>query len=73
MEEKPSAAKFRHDPLPDSNTYLRLLEILEIGSDGHVICLLNAWPVAEAPDYYAISYVPRKHIGYVLHTDGPLF
>ena len=72
MEEEPSATRYKHEPLPDSTTYIRLLEIQGIDSDGHVACFLNAWSVASAPDYYALSYVLRRHISYVLHTDWSL-
>ena len=60
MRAEPSAASYKHEPLPDSSTYIRLLEIESLDSDGHSNCLLTAWPVAEAPDYYAISYVPAS-------------
>ncbi|OAG13922.1 HET-domain-containing protein, partial [Alternaria alternata] len=56
MEGVPSATKFKHEPLPDSNTHIRLLEIQGIDAYDHVVCLLTAWPVEQAPDYYALSY-----------------
>ena len=68
MGEEPTATRFIHEPLPDSTTYIRLLEIQGADSDGHLLCLLTAWPVAKTPDYYALSYVLRKHLGYVLST-----
>lgn len=61
MEGKPSATKFIHGSLPDPVTYIRLLQIQGVDSGGRVLCLLTAWPVAEAPAYYALSYVIRKH------------
>jgi hypothetical protein len=69
MEGVPSAAKFKHEPLPDSTTHIRLLEIQGIDAYDHVVCLLKAWPVEQAPDYYALSYVSHTHTQHVQHTD----
>ena len=69
MEGVPSATKFKHEPLPDSNTHIRLLEIQGIDAYDHVVCLLTAWPVEQAPDYYALSYVSHTHTQHAQHTD----
>ncbi|ROW01127.1 hypothetical protein VSDG_02830 [Cytospora chrysosperma] len=64
------SSEFRHDPLPDSATHIRLLEVLDTShhpkddedddkdDDDHasVRCRLTAWPVDSAPPYHAISY-----------------
>ena len=62
-------AKFKHEPLPDSLTHIRLLEIESIDAEDRVVCLLTAWPVEEAPGYYALSYVLCMHTCCVLYTD----
>jgi hypothetical protein len=61
MEEVPPTKTFKHKPLPDSTTHIRLLEIESVNADGQVVCLLTDWPVEKAPDYYALSYVLRMH------------
>jgi len=73
MDELPAnwelwATKFKHEPLPDPTTYIRLLEIECIHSNGVLGCVLTTWPVAKVPEYYAISYVIPKYIGYALQT-----
>ena len=73
IEEGPSATMFKHEPLPDSNTYIRLLEIQSIESGDQLICNLTAWPIKDAPDYIALSYVLRKQIEVVIHTDRSLY
>jgi hypothetical protein len=52
-------ARFKHEPLPDSTTHIRLLEIESVGAEDRVVCHLTAWPVEDAPNYYALSYVLR--------------
>jgi hypothetical protein len=47
---------FVHDPLPDSKTHIRLLEVLQGNFGQHVVCKLSAWPLDSAPPYNAISY-----------------
>jgi hypothetical protein len=47
---------FVHDPLPDSKTHIRLLEVLQGNFGQHVVCTLSAWPLDSAPPYNAISY-----------------
>lgn len=47
---------FEHDPLPDSKTHIRLLEILQVGPAQHITCAMSTWPLNAAPSYYAISY-----------------
>jgi len=69
MEAGSPATSFEHEALPDSTTYIRLLEIQGIDSDGKLVCDLTAWPFENAPEYYALSYVLRRHIGSLLHTD----
>ena len=69
MEGVPSAAGFKHEPLPDSTTHIRLLEIQGIDAHDHLVCLLTAWPVEQAPDYYALSYVSHTHRQHVQHID----
>lgn len=56
ISDEPAQNHFKHHPLPDPATYIRLLEILEGQFDTHVICEVSEWPVDEAPAYYAISY-----------------
>ena len=73
MEAGSPATSFEHEPLPDSTTYIRLLEIHGINSDGKLVCDLTAWPIEDAPNYYALSYVIHRHIGYVLYADWSLY
>ncbi|KAH8729126.1 heterokaryon incompatibility protein-domain-containing protein, partial [Phaeosphaeriaceae sp. PMI808] len=47
---------FKHNPLPDSTTHMRLLEIAEGNFDQHVACKLSVWPMNAVPSYLAISY-----------------
>jgi hypothetical protein len=47
---------FEHDPLPESTTHFRLLHILRGEFGQHVECEISAWPINDAPSYYAISY-----------------
>jgi hypothetical protein len=54
-------ARFKHKPLPDSTTHIRLLEIETFDTYDRISCLLTAWPLDKAPDYYALSYVLRNH------------
>ncbi|OWY53126.1 hypothetical protein AALT_g3491 [Alternaria alternata] len=49
-------AEFKHEPLPDSTTHIRLLKIKSVDAEDRVVCLLTAWPMEEAPEYYALSY-----------------
>ena len=56
MVEGPAPDRFKHDPLPDPGTYIRLLEIFEGPLNQHVICEVSTWPVDDVPPYYAISY-----------------
>jgi hypothetical protein len=72
MEGAPPAAEFKHKPLPDSTTYIRLLEIRNIDANDHVVCLLTTWPVEKAPEYYALSYVLRVHTGHAHHANRSL-
>jgi hypothetical protein len=45
---------FRHEPLPDSTSHLRLLKILR--NDIRVVCELTTWHISAAPPYHALSY-----------------
>lgn len=45
---------FSHEPLPDSSSCIRLLEILQ-GHD-QIIYDLTTWTVSDAPQYHALSY-----------------
>ncbi|KAH3912982.1 hypothetical protein HBI56_089210 [Parastagonospora nodorum] len=47
---------FVHSPLPDSETHIRLLEVLQGNFEHHVVCVMSAWPLDSAPPYSAISY-----------------
>jgi hypothetical protein len=47
---------FVHDPLPDSKTHIRLLEVLQGNFGQHVVCTISAWSLDSAPPYNAISY-----------------
>jgi hypothetical protein len=47
---------FEHDPLPEHKSHFRLLQIVRGDFGQHVECELSAWPVSDAPPYYAISY-----------------
>lgn len=47
---------FRHDPLPDSQSYIRLLKVLDGEANEQIICQLTTWPIQDAPPYYALSY-----------------
>ena len=64
-------AEFKHEPLPDSTTHIRLLKIKSVDAEDRVVCLLTAWPMEEAPEYYALSYVLRMHTCGALYTDWP--
>lgn len=51
--------EFRHKPLPDPKTYIRLLKIVSVptGDDvDPVHCEISAWLFNEAPEYSAVSY-----------------
>lgn len=56
MEQMSQHQEFRHDPLPDSTSHIRLLEILEGDPGKRVVCQLSSWLIETAPSYYAISY-----------------
>ncbi|KAK7697872.1 hypothetical protein SLS64_013125 [Diaporthe eres] len=49
---------FRHYPLPDSKTHIRLLKVLSVIKTRAipVHCELTTYPITEAPPYRAISY-----------------
>jgi hypothetical protein len=47
---------FVHSPLPDSETHIRLLEVLQGNFEQHVVCVMSTWPLDSAPPYSAISY-----------------
>lgn len=52
------ASIYRHTPLPDPSTHIRLLELVDPETweqDGKQ-CRLAIWPLKEAPAYHAISY-----------------
>lgn len=51
---EPSA--FVHDPLPDSTTHIRLLEILHAGPTQQIACSVSEWPLNDVPSYCAVSY-----------------
>jgi hypothetical protein len=51
-----SLTTFRHEPLPDPQSYIRLLEILPGGPSEHLTCRLRAWPIQTVPSYCALSY-----------------
>ncbi|KAH8725749.1 heterokaryon incompatibility protein-domain-containing protein [Phaeosphaeriaceae sp. PMI808] len=56
MEANPLHTSFHHEPLPDSASHIRLLEILEGDFDHELVCQLTTWPRDNAPLYYALSY-----------------
>ncbi|CAO2655102.1 Nn.00g101660.m01.CDS01 [Neocucurbitaria sp. VM-36] len=56
MSNEHSLAFFQHDPLPDSTTHIRLLEIVHGDFEQHVVCELSVWPLDTTPSYYALSY-----------------
>ncbi|KAH7388833.1 heterokaryon incompatibility protein-domain-containing protein, partial [Pyrenochaeta sp. MPI-SDFR-AT-0127] len=56
MEGTSLGAEFQHEPLPDSTSHIRLLEILRVDSEDRIVCRLTAWPINDAPKYYALSY-----------------
>lgn len=49
---------FTYEPLPDSATHIRLLQILALdeSSSPQIHAQLSIWPRATAPPYHAISY-----------------
>jgi hypothetical protein len=51
-----STPDFLHDPLPDPQSYIRLLEILHGEANEQIVCQLTTWSVHDAPAYYALSY-----------------
>jgi hypothetical protein len=54
--DAPSLTDFRHEPLPDSQSYIRLLEIIHGLPNEQIVCRLTAWPIRSAPTYCALSY-----------------
>ncbi|KAF2826042.1 hypothetical protein CC86DRAFT_293750, partial [Ophiobolus disseminans] len=54
MENSPT--HFKHEPLRDSTTHIRLLEIIAGTLGETVTCQLTEWPIESAPSYYALSY-----------------
>lgn len=56
----PTALLFKHDPLPDPASHLRLLEILQTSS---IKCKLTTRPADpdNLPSYHAISYTWAEH------------
>jgi hypothetical protein len=47
---------FKHEPLPDAKTHIRLLQITQGSWDQPVKCVVAAWPLDTVPTYTAISY-----------------
>jgi hypothetical protein len=45
---------FKHAPLRDSSSEIRLLKLTELGR--RVSCQLTTWPLSSVPVYYALSY-----------------
>lgn len=56
MAEAMAFVAFEHTPLPDPQTHIRLLKVI----NGHIgqpaKCELTTWPLESLPPYYAISY-----------------
>jgi len=51
-----STMNFRHDPLPDSQSHIRLLKLLNGEANEQIVCQLTTWSMQDAPPYYALSY-----------------
>ena len=47
---------FQHDLLEDAQTYIRLLKVLRVETDGTIECELTVWLRDDAPEYVAVSY-----------------
>lgn len=59
MASTAEVSTFKHEPLPDASTYIRLLEVVSADPAGDVPavhCKLTSWPKTSAPSYAAISY-----------------
>lgn len=67
-----NTSAFTHSPLLDDRRYIRLLTINNLDLDKTrpttVSCDLTTWPIAEAPEYLAISYTwgNEKHLATIL-------
>ena len=55
----PSLRTFKHTPLSDAQSQIRLLEILPAtdAQNDIIVCRLTTWSLHDAPEYHAISYV----------------
>ncbi|KAF2621523.1 HET-domain-containing protein, partial [Macroventuria anomochaeta] len=55
-------ATYIHEPLPDPNRYIRLLEVIKLDDNEveglriQVHCRLTVWPLQGLPSYSALSY-----------------
>lgn len=54
----PGEARFNYDPLPDSASYIRLLQVLDnnYSTTIKLRCEMTTWPIDNIPPYHAISY-----------------
>lgn len=47
---------FEYEPLPDAQTHIRLLKIIDAQAGQLAKCTLTTWPLESIPSYCAISY-----------------
>lgn len=54
----PGEIKFRYDHLPDTATYIRLLQVVDnnYSTTIKIRCEMTTWPIDNIPPYHAISY-----------------
>ncbi|KAF1834400.1 HET-domain-containing protein [Decorospora gaudefroyi] len=56
MDTAQDPAQFRYEPLPDSRTYIRLLQIQHSEPEQTIRCTLTPFLLEKAPPYHAVSY-----------------
>lgn len=47
---------FKHEPLPDAQTHIRLLKVIKARAGKLARCEISTWAIDSAPPYCAISY-----------------
>ncbi|KAH8897871.1 hypothetical protein GQ53DRAFT_837633 [Thozetella sp. PMI_491] len=59
---KKSAASFTYSPLPDSERFIRLVELEDTGDTDAIRCRLKHVDIATNPDFDALSYAWQKAV-----------
>lgn len=67
--------KFKHDPLPDTARYIRLLQVLDnnYSMTIKIRCVMTTWSITNAPPYHAISYTwgdPRSNTNILVNNQA---